>query len=90
LQRLTVIASPSLEVEGLKRPMPLFQCPKCGKRYVLSFPMPVSLLESTPIGQQEFGIDCVYVSTCPDCSAGKFEVADGDRLEEDVDVIVNA
>ena len=70
--------------------MPLFKCPHCGKRYVISLAMCESFLESTPISQPEDGIDCLYVSPCPGCSAGKIEVVDGDLLEQDVDAIVNS
>jgi Zn finger protein HypA/HybF involved in hydrogenase expression len=73
-----------------KRAMPLFQCPNCGKQYLVPLALCESFLEGTPTLQPEGGSDPVYVASCPECSAGKVRVVEGNLLDQDVDVIVNA
>ena len=69
--------------------MPLFQCPRCGKRGVISSAYCEFLLKDTPFIQPEDQTERVYIATCPDCYA-KVTVVEGNLLDQSVDVIVNA
>ena len=70
--------------------MPLFECPRCGKRGLIPLAFCDSILEGTPFIQSEDGTEIVYVVKCPECNNDRVTVVEGDLLEQPVDVIVNA
>ena len=70
--------------------MPLFECPRCGKRGLIPLAFCDSFLEGTPFIQSEDGAEIVYVVKCPECNNNRVTVVEGDLLEQPVDVIVNA
>ena len=70
--------------------MPLFECPRCGKRGLIPLAFCDSFLEGTPFIQSEDGAEIVYVVKCPECHNDRVTVVEGDLLEQPVDVIVNA
>lgn len=69
--------------------MPPFQCPKCGKNYVVPLALCEAFLDLTPL-QSQSGSEPVYVLPCLDCAPRNIRVVEGDLLDQDVDVIVNA
>ena len=70
--------------------MPLFECPRCGKRGLIPLAFCDSILEGTPFIQSEDGAEIVYSVKCPECNNDRVSVVEGDLLEQPVDVIVNA
>jgi O-acetyl-ADP-ribose deacetylase len=70
--------------------MPLFECPKCKKLQSLSLAMCEWMLESLPPPRRDIDDNPVYALQCADCMPVKVEVVEGDLLDQDVDVIVNA
>ena len=70
--------------------MPLFHCPKCEKQYLVPLALCEAFLENTPTVRPEGSTESVFVLPCPDCSSQKIHVVEGDLLDQDVDVIVNA
>ncbi len=70
--------------------MPLFQCPKCEKQYLVPLALCEAFLENTPIVKPDGSAESVFVLPCPDCMSQKIHVVEGDLLDQDVDVIVNA
>ena len=70
--------------------MPLFECPRCGKRGLIPLAFCDSFLEGTPFIQPEDGTEIIYVVKCPECNNNRVTVVEGDLLEQPVDVIVNA
>lgn len=70
--------------------MPLFQCPNCGKQYLVPLALCEAFLENTPTIRPEGSTESVFVLPCPDCMSGSIHIVEGDLLDQDVDVIVNA
>ena len=71
--------------------MPLFVCPKCGKQEAI----PLSncrwrMVDSNPAPLHFSDTNPVYTQDCPNCTPLIIEVVEGDLLDQDVDVIVNA
>lgn len=70
--------------------MPQFLCPKCGKQYLVPLAICESFLDDTRMTRPEGSTESVFVLPCPDCSPQNIRVVEGDLLDQDVDVIVNA
>jgi O-acetyl-ADP-ribose deacetylase len=70
--------------------MPIFECPKCGKQDVVPLALCEWMLSTLPAPRLDAGSTPVYSVRCPDCAPVKVEVVEGDLLDQDVDVIVNA
>ena len=70
--------------------MPIFECPKCGKQDLIPLAMCEWVLETLPAPRLDADNNPVYARTCPDCTPLKVEVIEGDPLDQDVEVIVNA
>ena len=70
--------------------MPLFQCPKCEKQYLVPLALCEAFLENTPIVTPVGSAEPIFVLPCPDCMPQKIHLIEGDLLDQDVDVIVNA
>jgi O-acetyl-ADP-ribose deacetylase (regulator of RNase III) len=70
--------------------MPLFECPKCKKQQHISLAMCEWMLDSLPPPRLDTENNPVYTLKCADCIPVKLEIVEGDLLDQDVDVIVNA
>jgi len=77
--------------------MPQFLCPKCGKQYLVPLAICESFLDDTPMTTPEGSEESVFVLPCPDCLDQKpdcrpqnLHVVEGDLLDQEVEVIVNA
>ena len=70
--------------------MPLFQCPKCEKQYLVPLALCEAFLEKTPIVKPDGSAESVFLLPCPDCMSQTIHFVEGDLLDQDVDVIVNA
>lgn len=70
--------------------MPLFECPTCGKIDVVPLAACETILDSLPAQRLDADRNPVYSVRCPACSPVKVEVVEGDLLDQQVDVIVNA
>ncbi len=70
--------------------MPLFECPHCGRRQLLPLALCEWMLETLPAPRFDAGGSPVYRRKCPDCAPVQVEVVEGDLLDQDVEVIVNA
>src|SRR5579871_5812266 len=69
--------------------MPLFECPKCGKRELVPLAVCEWMLDTLP-ARLDADNNWVCVVPCPDCTPLKVELIHGDLLDQDVEVIVNA
>lgn len=70
--------------------MPLFSCPICGKIDAIPLAGCEAFVDTLPAPHLDAAGNPVYRLVCPDCTPLKVEVVEGDLLEQDVDVIVNA
>jgi O-acetyl-ADP-ribose deacetylase (regulator of RNase III) len=70
--------------------MPVFECPTCGKQQILPLASCDWMLEALHAPRFDTDRNPVYRLTCPDCKPLKVQVVEGDLLDQDVDVIVNA
>jgi O-acetyl-ADP-ribose deacetylase len=70
--------------------VPLFECPICGKIEVVPLALCEWMLESLPAPREDADLYPVYSLKCPACTPLKFEIVEGDLLDQDVEVIVNA
>jgi O-acetyl-ADP-ribose deacetylase len=69
--------------------MPFFECPRCGKRYMIPLAVCEFWLDEFPPPRNE-GDHFVYSASCTDCTNASVKLVDGDLLDQNVDVIVNA
>ena len=69
--------------------MPLFQCPKCERQYLVPLAMR-GRFSNTPTLSQQGSAESRFVLPCPDRVSEKTHVVQGDLLDQDVHVIVNA
>jgi O-acetyl-ADP-ribose deacetylase len=70
--------------------MPLFECPQCGKRYLVPLALCEWMMEDLPISRFDSDGTPVHDVPCLECSGVKVQIVEGDLLDQDVDVIVNA
>lgn len=79
--------------------MPIFECPTCGKQELVPLAMCEWMLDSVPYSTHDSNSNPIYTHSCTNCSmkAAKsnsispaVEIVEGDLLDQDVDVIVNA
>jgi O-acetyl-ADP-ribose deacetylase len=70
--------------------MPLFECPHCGTRYRIPLAVCEWMLEDLPISHFDGDNTPVYNVRCLECSGVKVQIIEGNLLDQDVDVIVNA
>ncbi len=70
--------------------MPYIQCPKCGKQELVPLATYEWMLDGLPAPRLDAENNPIYSLTCPNCTPNKVEVVEGDLLDQDVDVIVNA
>lgn len=79
--------------------MPIFECPKCGKQDLITLGACESILGSIPYSRHDSQNTPIYTLVCSDCSAladatiqqrPVVEIIEGDLLDQDVEVIVNA
>lgn len=70
--------------------MPLFVCPKCGKQDLVPLAMCEWMLDTLLAPRFDADNNPIYALKCPDCRPLKVEVVEGDLLDQDVEVIVNA
>lgn len=70
--------------------MPLIECPTCGKVEVVPLAFCEWLLDLLPAPRLDADHNPVYCLKCPACTPMRVEVIEGDLLDQDVDVIVNA
>ena len=69
--------------------MPLFECPQCGKRYLVRLAFCEWMMEDLPRSRFDIDGTPVHEVQCLDCSGVKVRMVEGDLLDQDVDVIVN-
>lgn len=69
--------------------MPLFECPNCGKQELIPLALCEWALEDVPFVRMD-GNTPVFALRCMECTPIKVEVVEGDLLDQNVDVIVNA
>ena len=79
--------------------MPILECPTCGKRELVPLAICEWMLDSVPCtGQDEHGTS-IFTVHCPECSPKEVkpesispavEIVEGDLLDQEVEVIVNA
>ncbi len=70
--------------------MPIFECPTCGKQDLVPLATCEWVLDTLPAPRFDAGNTPLYSLKCPDCRPLKVEVVEGDLLDQDVEVIVNA
>ena len=70
--------------------MPLFECLKCGKQDAIPLAISESKLVDLPAPRFDASHNPIYSYCCAVCQLLKVEVVEGDLLDQDVDVIVNA
>lgn len=70
--------------------MPIFECPICGKQDLVPLASCEWMLDTLPAPTFDADNTPVYSLKCPDCRLLKVEVLEGDLLDQDVEVIVNA
>ncbi len=70
--------------------MPLFECPCCGKQQLRPLASCEWMLEKLPPPRFDADHNPVYSLKCPACTPLRAEIVEGDLLDQDVDVIVNA
>ena len=70
--------------------MPIFECPTCGKQDLVPLASCEWMLDTLPAPRFDADNTPVYSLKCPDCRPLKVEVIEGDLLDQDVEVIVNA
>lgn len=70
--------------------MPLFRCPDCAEQYLVPLAFCEWLLDSLPPPQFDADGQPVYVRKCLRCMGTKVQVVEGDLLDQEVEVIVNA
>ncbi len=70
--------------------MPIFECPHCGKQQVLSLAVCEGMLDKLAPPRLDADATPIYSLKCPDCTPTQTEVVEGDLLDQDVEVIVNA
>ena len=70
--------------------MPIFECPSCGKQDLVPLASCEWMLDTLPAPRFDADNTPVYSLKCPDCRPLKVEVIEGDLLDQDVEVIVNA
>jgi hypothetical protein len=79
--------------------VPIFECPTCGKQDLKMLAACESVLDSLPYLRHDDQNTPIYQLVCSDCSAlanatppqrPVAEIVEGDLLDQEVDVIVNA
>ena len=70
--------------------MPIFECPTCGKQDLVPLASCEWMLDTLPAPRFDADNTPVYSLKCPDCKPLKVEVLEGDLLDQEVEVIVNA
>jgi O-acetyl-ADP-ribose deacetylase (regulator of RNase III) len=70
--------------------VPIFECPTCGKQDLVPLASCEWMLDTLPAPRFDADNTPVYSLKCPDCRPLKVEVIEGDLLDQDVEVIVNA
>ena len=70
--------------------MPIFECPTCGKQDLVPLASCEWMLDTLPASRFDADNTPIYGLKCPDCRPLKVEVLEGDLLDQDVEVIVNA
>lgn len=79
--------------------MPIFECPTCGKQGLVPLAVCEWMLDTLPYSRHDANNTPIYTVVCSDCSPKDqsptpshptVEVVEGDLLDQDVDVIVNA
>ncbi len=79
--------------------MPIFECPTCGKQDLVPLAVCEWMLDTGPYSRHDSNNTPIYTVVCSDCSPKDqspipshptVEVVEGDLLDQDVDVIVNA
>jgi O-acetyl-ADP-ribose deacetylase (regulator of RNase III) len=70
--------------------VPIFECPTCGKRDLVPLASCEWMLDTLPAPRFDADNTPLYSLKCPDCRPLKVEVIEGDLLDQDVEVIVNA
>ena len=79
--------------------MPIFECPTCGKQDLVPLAACEWMLDTVPYSRHDGTNTPIYTVVCTDCSSKDqspipshptVEVVDGNLLDQDVDVIVNA
>ena len=70
--------------------MPIFECQTCGKQDLVPLASCEWMLDTLPAPRFDADNTPVYSLTCPDCRPLKVEAIEGDLLDQDVEVIVNA
>ena len=79
--------------------MPIFECPTCGKQELIPLAVCEWMLDSVPYSRHDSNSNPIYTQVCPDCStkeakpdlrSSAVEIVEGDLLDQDVEVIVNA
>ncbi len=78
--------------------MPIFECPSCGKRELVPLAICEWMLDSVPCSGQDVYGTSIFILHCSDCSSEAIpdsvfpavEIVEGDLLDQEVEVIVNA
>ena len=79
--------------------VPIFECPTCGKQELVPLAVCEWMLDTVPYSRHDSHNTPVYTSVCSECSAHVdatiqqrpvVEIVEGDLLDQDVEVIVNA
>jgi O-acetyl-ADP-ribose deacetylase len=79
--------------------VPIFECPMCGKRELVPLAICEWMLDSVPCSGQDIDGTSIFTVNCPECSANEtkpepispaVEIVEGNLLDQEVDVIVNA
>jgi O-acetyl-ADP-ribose deacetylase len=79
--------------------VPIFECPMCGKRELVPLAICEWMLDSVPCTGQDVDGTSIFTLHCPQCSPKEatpgsispaVEIVEGDLLDQEVDVIVNA
>ena len=79
--------------------MPIFECPTCGKQELVPLAVCEWMLETVPYSRHNSQNTPIYTFVCSECSVHVnaqiqqrpvVEIVEGDLLDQDVEVIVNA
>ncbi len=79
--------------------MPIFECPTCGKQELVPLAMCEWMLDTVPYSRHDSNSNPIYTFVCSECSVQVdatiqqrpvVEIVEGDLLDQDVEVIVNA
>lgn len=79
--------------------MPIFECPTCGKQDLIMLAACEDMLDSIPYSRHDSQNTPIYTFVCSECSVHAeptipqpplVEIVEGDLLDQDVEVIVNA